>query len=75
MSLIITPDHPDFYPTLHYAPPPGWREQVDSDFKGAFAVRSDSLLLQPMNPKEIEEYLNDGEYDELEWLDECDSSY
>ena len=73
MSLIITPEHPDFYPILHSAPPPGWREQINSNFSGCFAVRSNSLLSQPMTQDEINEYLEDGEYDELEWLDEPDS--
>ena len=61
--MIITPEHPDFYPILHSAPPPGWRSSVDSDFKGCFAVRADSLALEPLTLAQEQEYLNGGEYD------------
>jgi hypothetical protein len=70
MTALIYPDHPDFYPILHSALPPGWRERVDSDFWGTFAVREDSLLLEPMSDYQVAEYLSDGEYDRLEWLED-----
>lgn len=73
MSLIITPEDPEFYDILHSAPPPGWRQSVDSSFGGAFGVRENSLLLQPLSPTELDDYLYGGEYDELEWLDGCDT--
>lgn len=72
MNSIITPDHPDFYSILHGAAPPGWKNSVDSDYGGCMAVRSDSLLLQPLTQQEAWEYWHGGEYDELEWLEEDD---
>lgn len=71
--MIITPDHPDFYQILHSAPPPGWRDSVDSGFGGCLAVRANSLLLMPLSPEEETEYLLGGEYDELAYLDDGDS--
>lgn len=70
MNRIITPEHPDFYPILHSATPPGWQDSVDSDYQGCMAVRSNSLLLQPLTELEAREYLMGGEYDELEWLED-----
>lgn len=72
MSLIITPDHPEFYPTLHSTLPPGWRSQVDSDYGGCMAARSGSLLLTPLTEAEATEYIYGGEFDELEWLEHDD---
>ncbi len=72
MSGLIYPDHPDFYPILHSRLPPGWRENLKTDFSGVFAVRSDSLLLQPLSKSEAEEYVCGGEYDELDWLEDAD---
>lgn len=69
MSNLIYPNHPDFYQILHSKPPPGWREKVGNNFSGAFAVRNDSLLIQPLSQSELDDYLYGGEYDELEWLD------
>lgn len=69
--LIYTPDHPEFYEILHSAPPPGWKNVINSDFSGCFAVRSDSLLLCPLSPEEEEEYLEGGEYDELAYLEDA----
>lgn len=71
----MTPNDPDFYSILHTAPPPGWRDRVNSDFRGVFAVRSDSLCLSPLSEQEMIEYCNDGEYEELEWLDDSDTGY
>ena len=73
MSQLIYPNHPDFYQILHSQLPPGWRSAVDSEFTGAFAVRHDSLLIQPLTQSELDDYLWGGEYDELEWLDDADS--
>lgn len=73
MSNLIYPNHPDFYQILHSCPPPGWRENLEGNFSGAFAVRNDSLLIQPLSESELQEYLYGGEYDELEWLDNADS--
>jgi hypothetical protein len=63
--LILTPEHPDFYPILHSCPPPGWRSKINSDFKGCFAVRAGSNLLEPLLPEQEREYLETGEYDHV----------
>lgn len=73
MSQLIYPNHPDFYSILHSQFPPGWRSSVDSEFTGAFAVKYDSLLIQPLTQSELNDYLWGGEYDELEWLNNADS--
>lgn len=72
MSNLIYPDHPDFYPILHSNLPPGWRENLGSNFSGAFGVRADSLLIQPLTQSELNDYVWGGEYDELEWLEDAD---
>ena len=71
--MIITPDHPEFYEILHSTPPPGWRNSIDSSYKGCMAVREGSLLLQPLSPEEAREYIYGGEFEELAWLDDCDA--
>lgn len=70
--MLILPDHPDFYKILHSTPPPGWRDSIDSDFRGCIAVRSDTLMLQALNPMEEAEYILGGEFEELEYLDNAD---
>ena len=72
--MIMLPSHPDFYSILHSSPPPGWQNQINSDFHGCFAVREDSLMLMPLTPKEEWEYLNGGEYDSLEYLEDAYSN-
>jgi hypothetical protein len=72
MSQLLLPGDPGFYETLHGSLPPGWRNGVDSDFGGYFAVKADSLLLEPLSPEEVADYMEGGEYDELEWLEDAD---
>lgn len=73
--MLMLPSDPDFYSILHSTPPPGWRDTVNSDFRGIFAVKENTLALTPLSHSEYLEYMHGGEYDELEWLDECDTSY
>lgn len=63
--MIITPDHPDFYPILHSTLPFGWCERIDSNFSGTFIVRAETGLLEPATTEDLQEYLWDGEYDEV----------
>jgi hypothetical protein len=72
---LLLPGDAGFWSTLHGSLPPGWRDSVDSDFNGYFGVRADSLLLEPLSPGEVDDYLAGGEYDELEYLDNADSNY
>ncbi len=61
MSKIITPDDDEFWETLGTALTPGWREQVSSDFDGHFVCRQGSWLLEPLEGKELEEFICGGE--------------
>lgn len=72
--MILTPNDPEFYKILHSTPPPGWRNGIKGDFRGCFAVRADSLLLQPLSEAEAREYIYGGEFDELAYLDDADSN-
>lgn len=49
MSLIITPDHPDFYIFLHSKLPPGSIAQC-------YAPDADTGILKPMSEAEEIEY-------------------
>jgi hypothetical protein len=71
MNLIMLPDHPNFGAILHSKLPPGWQNSIDSDFSGTFCVRADTGLLEPLSADKLDEYLDGGEYDELE-LDDDD---
>jgi hypothetical protein len=61
-SLLILPGHPDFYSTLHSALPPGW-QQTGANIP-IFAVAGDgSGMLQQLTEKQLQEYIEGGEYE------------
>jgi hypothetical protein len=62
--MIITPDHPQFWETLHSSQNfcPNWNQ----GFSGYFGIRNDSLLLEPIPENEVQEYLYGGEYEEVD---------
>lgn len=67
MSLILTPDDPDFYFILHSKLPPGSTAL-------AYAPDADSGILKPMNDSEETDYVMGGEMDIAEQYlieDEC----
>lgn len=75
MSCLILPGDPEFDQTLA-CPPPNWRSvatQHGGEF--AFVARAGSGVLEPVSFRELDEYLEGGEYDErLEAIgdyDEC----
>lgn len=74
MGLILTPEDPGFYETLHGSFPPGWRDNIGVDFAQSFVVKADTLCLTPVTQQELDEYLWGGEYDELEDDGTSDSS-
>lgn len=67
MGLIITPDHPDFWYTLHTAPPPSALQS--SPF---CVVDHQTLTLRWVSEAELTEYSLGGEQDYVEemWDDE-----
>jgi hypothetical protein len=67
MSQIILPDSPLFHATLYGSLPPG------SSPCGAFVISSESGLMRPATPRELEDYIEGGEYDEV-MGDELDDS-
>lgn len=58
-SSLILPDSPLFHATLYGHLPPG------SLPCGAFVVSADTGLMRPATPRELEDYLEGGEYDEV----------
>lgn len=62
--MLILPGDPEFSATLA-TPPPNWR-QVAANLSGeyAFVARTGSGLLEPVSFRELDEYLDGGEYDE-----------
>lgn len=62
--MLILPGDPEFNATLA-TPPPNWR-QVAASLSGeyAFVARTGSGLLEPVSFRELDEYLEGGEYDE-----------
>lgn len=58
--MLILPGNP-LYLTTITQPAPGDYIRSDSD---AYIVRQDSLLFERVNEKELDEYLEGGEYDE-----------
>lgn len=64
-ELIMTPENPMFDWILNTSPPPGWRNQITSDFQGFFAVDAETGIMRPlMNAHEYVEYCEGGELDE-----------
>ena len=57
-SRLILPGDPAFHWTLGTALPP--TQQQDA----VFVQRPGSLLLEPINPDDLDDYLLSGEYDE-----------
>jgi hypothetical protein len=60
---LILPGDPGFYETLA-TPPPGWRDAICGQDNYAFVVRANTGLAEPVGMRELEEYLEGGEYDE-----------
>ncbi len=56
MTLIITPENPDFYVFLHSKLPPGSVAQC-------YAPDADTGILKPMNETEETDYVLGGEMD------------
>lgn len=55
-SKLILPGNPEFYRILATPPP-------EPDKTKNFVVRSDSLILEAAGEKELDDYLEGGEYD------------
>lgn len=65
MTLLILPDHPEFFPTLQAAPF-FWQEiQRDKCETISYVLDSESGLLRPVQEKDLEEYILGGELDEV----------
>lgn len=58
MSLILTPEHRDFYPILHSKLPPGSVAQ-------SYAPDANSGVLKPLNEVEETDYVLGGEMEAL----------
>jgi len=56
--MLILPSHPDFYRILATPPP-------DPDRSKCFVARAGSLVLEAVDDKELDEYLEGGEYDQV----------
>jgi len=71
--MLILPGDPEFSETLA-TPPPNWREvaaRLSGEF--AFVAKADSGILQPVSMRELDDYIEGGEYDErLEQLGDED---
>lgn len=63
-SLLILPGSRLFEETLGLNLPPGHTPGCN------FVARADSGILEPVNPKDLTEYLEGGEYEKR--LDDCD---
>lgn len=62
MSILILPGDPEFEATLA-TPPPNWgaiAAQHSGEF--AFVARSGSGILEPVSTRELDDYLEGGEY-------------
>jgi hypothetical protein len=55
MGLILTPDDPEFYPILHSALPPNWKQEVQGDV-AYFGESNGGIFALQSNP---EEYLEE----------------
>jgi hypothetical protein len=64
--MIITPDNPLFWETLHAQLPPGWQDYNRVDGEVGFVVDGYSGLMRPANRQELIEYVYGGEYDLVE---------
>lgn len=77
-SLLILPGDPWFEITLAL-PPPNWKQVAAKDGNTyAFVASASNGLLRPVTSKQLEEYLEGGEYTErLKEVDgmETDSRY
>ena len=60
---LILPGDPEFDLTLA-SPPPGWRQAIANQDNYAFVARSGSGLLEPVSMRDLEDYLEGGEYDQ-----------
>jgi hypothetical protein len=60
--MLILPGDPEFDRTLA-SPPPNWR-QLQAKYSGemAFVARSGSGILEPVSRRELDDYLEGGEY-------------
>jgi hypothetical protein len=63
--LIMTPEEPFFWEILQTTPPPGWKQQVDSDHSGIFVCDAVTGIMRPATHDELDEYVEGGEYDEV----------
>lgn len=70
MCKIVTADDPEFWETLATAMPPGWKNQVTSDFEGHFACRVGSWLVEPLEGRELYQFYASGEMEEPDDADE-----
>lgn len=71
--MLILPGDPEFNEILA-TPPPNWG-QVAARLSGefAFVARADSGILEPVSMRELDDYIEGGEYDmRLEQLDDED---
>ena len=68
--FILTPDDQEFWEILSTARPPGWRGQVTSDFTGHMACRVGSWLPEPLEGRELEEFMLGGEMEEPDDADD-----
>lgn len=71
--MLILPGDPEFDEILA-TPPPNWRE-VAANLSGefAFAARAGSGILEPVSMRELDDYIEGGEYDDrLAELDDED---
>ncbi|WP_416671549.1 hypothetical protein [Egbenema bharatensis] len=60
--MLILPGDPEFDRTLA-SPPPNWREvAARNSGEYAFVARSGSGLLEPVSFRELDDYLEGGEY-------------
>lgn len=70
MCRIVTADDPEFWETLATAMPPGWKNQVTSDFQGHFACRVGSWLVEPLEGRELYRFYAEGEMEEPDDADD-----
>jgi hypothetical protein len=72
---IWTPDTPGFYETLYSHRPPGDLQAGVGSNVRLYAVRHDSLLLEPIFDEQLDDYLYGGEYDEVTDEEKNDEFY
>jgi hypothetical protein len=64
LNHLILPGHPLFEATLQSTLPPGWRQFAHSNPEFGFVARAGSGILEAVSYKDLEEYIEGGEYDE-----------